>query len=332
MYTLRLIEKACYTTDMDAAIRAGVKGSKSSEEIMQSYQQFKEEVEKVNAALLDEKEKKAAATEQENTPDTDASKLIEGQKATKGGDEPPTGSDRRSPDPEDPWAQYVERLLRSRTQLFAEQETLTQNANILRESTASKVKASAGHSVAICFSSNLNAEGITNPHCRNPPLRKERLQKLGQAIVKARSHLFAEEDDSHDAESLGPGDLYIALDGSKGGNHTKLVNWIKGPKIVRKITLVYDYDSVKERKFRVKGPGTMCMDEKMLLVSSSALKIPKFRYEAAPGASEGSVYGPMQVGVVVRVVAIAIIDRLVCHDQGVISYHAMRRRPMMSLV
>ena len=73
---MRLIEKACYTTDMDAAIRAGVKASKSSAEMMESYKQFKEEVEKVNAALLDEKEKKAAATEKEGTPDTDAPKLI----------------------------------------------------------------------------------------------------------------------------------------------------------------------------------------------------------------------------------------------------------------
>ena len=145
-------------------------------------------------------------------------------------------------------------------------ETVAGNTNHLKELDAAKVKAQPGSSVAICFSSNLNAEGVTNPHCRNPPLRKDRLQKIGQAIIRSRSHLFQEEDERHDPESLGRGDLFIALDGAKGGNHTKLVEWIKGSKVTRKISVFHDYDSIK----RTTGVGAMSMTEGLLLTSSSA--------------------------------------------------------------
>ena len=144
--------------------------------------------------------------------------------------------------------------------------------------------------------------------------------------MKARSHLFKDggEDDSGE---LAPGDLFIALDGSKTGNHTKVVNWIKGPKTTQNISLYYDYDSVKERKFKVKGSiGSMCMTETMLVTSHYPLKLPEFKYESVPGASKGSAYGPMKVVVgssIARVaVAIAIIDRMVSAIK--LSSHAMR--------
>lgn len=166
----------------------------------------------------------------------------------------------------------------------------------IKELDVSKLKAVDGCIVAICFSNILNAEGVTRPHCRNPPLRKDRLQKLGQAILKARSPLF--KDDGEDADrtdAIGNGDLFIALDGSRVGNHTKLVNWIKGPKITRNISLFHDDDTIKERKFRAKGVGTMCMTETLLLTSCVALKLPEFKYESVPGGSKGSAFGLVKV-------------------------------------
>ena len=325
MYALRLVEKACYSTDMDVAIRAGVKSAKSSEEMMTTYTHIKEEVDKLNAVLLGEKEKKAAASKEAND-EQEEPKMIEEQKKTKKDDERSIEQSIKDDFQSCPWTQYVERMMDSRVHLFAELETLTQNINHLKELPASKVKGTEASTVSICFSSNLNAEGITNPHCRNPPLRKDRLHKIGQAVMKARSHLFKDggEDDSGE---LGPGDVFIALDGSKTGNHTKLVNWIKGSKTTQKTSLIYDYDSVKERKFKVKGSiGSMCQTETMLVTSHYPLKLPEFKYESVPGASKGSAYGPMKVVVgssIARVaVAIAIIDRMVSAIK--LSSHAMR--------
>ena len=79
MYALRFVEKACYSMDMDAAIRAGVKSAKSSEEMMAPYTQIKEEVDKLNAVLLDEKEKKEAASKDANN-EQEEPKMIEEQK------------------------------------------------------------------------------------------------------------------------------------------------------------------------------------------------------------------------------------------------------------
>ena len=98
----------------------------------------------------------------------------------------------------------------SRSHLFAELETLQQNTNHLKQLHATKVKGTQSSTVSICFSSNLNAEGVTNPHCRNPPLRKDRLHKIGQAIMKARSHLFKDDGDD-DSGELGPGDLFYCI-------------------------------------------------------------------------------------------------------------------------
>ena len=305
------MEKVCYGIDLDPAIRSGIKSSKSSEEMLTAYTPFKEETDKLNATLTDEKEKKAdaskgaAAKEETAQPKT---KMIEETVQKEKADE------QHKEDPECPWKRYVERLLDSRAHLFAEHETVAGNTNHLKELEAAKVKAQSGSSVAICFSSNLNAEGVTNPHCRNPPLRKDRLQKIGQAIIRSRSHLFQDEVD-HDPESLGTGDILIGMGGAKNGNHTKLVNWIRGSKVVRKITLFYDYESIKERKFRLKGVGTMAMTEGLLLASTAALRFPEFKYESVPGGSKDDTYGPMKVVVgssVARLaVAVAIIDRMV---------------------
>ena len=317
MYALRLVEKACYSVDMDAAIRAGVKSAKSSEEMMASYTQIKEEVDKLNAVLLDEKDKKEAASKDANN-EQEEPKMIEEQKKTKKDDEQAIEQNIKDDFQSCPWTQYVERMMDSRSHLFAELETLTQNTNHLKALHATKVKGTQSSTVSICFSSNLNAEGVTNPHCRNPPLRKDRLHKIGQAIMKARSHLFKDDGDD-DSGELGPGDLFIALDGSKAGNHTKLVNWIKGQKTTQKISLYYEYDSVKERKFKVKGTiGSMCMTETMLVTSSAPLKLPEFKYESVPGGSKGSAYGPMKV----VVGSIAITDRMVFAIK--LSSHAMR--------
>ena len=78
---------------------------------------------------------------------------------------------------------------------------------------------------------------MTNPHTRTAPLKKERLSKLGQAVMKARAPLYKDDNEEDEAcNTLGYGDCVFALDASKAGNHSKLTNWIggKGSKLVKK--------------------------------------------------------------------------------------------------
>jgi Skp family chaperone for outer membrane proteins len=295
VYTMRLIEKACYTAEFDAVMRAGVKSAKSSEEMVNSYAQFKEECEKIKDAIANETEKLEKALK--DTKATTKEDVIDIAKTDdrKKDDEKTEAQYKQDAFNEDPWTRYAERCLDSRAHLYGELDTMTQNATYLKNLDLSKVRTPEGKTTAICFATNLNAEGITNPHTRTPPLRKDRLQKLGSAILKARAPLFQEDGDMDKAaaeEQPGTGDVFIALDGSKPGNHNKLTNWIKGSKITKQITIVYEYDTIKERKFRSKGVGTMCMTETLLLTTSSILRLPEVKYENVPGGTKGSSYGP----------------------------------------
>lgn len=83
MYTLRLVEKAAYSTELDVAIRSGVKASKSSEEMMAAYTQFKEELDKLNVVVADEKEKKADASKEAASIAPEVSAMMEEPKKQK---------------------------------------------------------------------------------------------------------------------------------------------------------------------------------------------------------------------------------------------------------
>ena len=58
-YAIRFMETACYGTDLDGSIRTGSKILESAEDMLTSRQAFKEEIDRVNGALTDGKEKKA---------------------------------------------------------------------------------------------------------------------------------------------------------------------------------------------------------------------------------------------------------------------------------
>ena len=125
---------------------------------------------------------------------------------------------------------------------------------------------------------------------------QDRLIKCGKAFLKARQHLH--ENDG----GLGPADVFFALDNQKPGLQQKFTDFLKdsnGKKDhlqIRKFTLVYDFDSVRARKLRVKGLGTVNQTETMLAVTAGeALSIPIRKHKHYLDTNNGSIIGMVKL-------------------------------------
>ena len=64
---------------------------------------------------------------------------------------------------------------------------------------------------------------------------------------------------------------------------------------MKKITLLYEYESIKERKFKCKGIATVGMTEQILLCSHGAFKLPEMMFANCPGSNKGPGVGPLKV-------------------------------------
>ena len=119
------------------------------------------------------------------------------------------------------WYDYALRVLRTYVALVAEGNSESEMKDTLTLLKIASVRGTDSSPVAALFSSGLSSEAITNPHLRGAPFRKERLIKLGHAFRKARIP-------PGDAESLAlclpQNDIFLALNGQKEGNSSKLVN------------------------------------------------------------------------------------------------------------
>ena len=118
--------------------------------------------------------------------------------------------------------------------------------------------------------------------------------KCGKAFLKARHALH--DDQQSNPPTLGPGDAFFALDNMKPGLQQKFTDFLKdgnGKKdnlYVRKFTLVYDFDSVRARKLRVKGLGTVGQTETMIAVTSGEpLSVPMKKHTHYMDFNSGSV-------------------------------------------
>ena len=118
--------------------------------------------------------------------------------------------------------------------------------------------------------------------------------KCGKAFLKARHALH--DDQPGNTPTLGPGDVFFALDNMKPGLQQKFTDFLKdgnGKKdnlFVRKFTLVYDFDSVRARKLRVKGLGAVGQTETMIAVTSGEpLSVPTKKHKHYLDSNSGSV-------------------------------------------
>ena len=290
---LQIVESVAFDQDYDPSLKNGVKNGKSAEE-MAEYAQFKEKLAEVTECLMKEKaaepQPATATGDATTTPAAGAANLAVAEEAASKEEEKQAFQKQ--------WRSYAARLVDSHCTLISEPTTETQLTKILRgHAMASSFGSKGSDFVAAIFTTGLSSESITDPHIRGAPFKKERLMKLGKAFLKSR-----QPEESEDLSTpLLPGDLFIALDNQKPGLHAKFTDFMKtatGKKdhlVVKKFTLVYDFDSVVARRHRVKGIGTINQTETMMLVGKGALNIPSKQHKHYHGHNTGTVIAPIKL-------------------------------------
>ena len=197
------------------------------------------------------------------------------------------------------WRAHAERLVDTHVQLFPEMATETEMGKLLQEHPMSKVPATPGSgrkqgdNVAIMFASSLSSESQTAPHIRSAPFRAERLAKLGNAIITARRAAKESDDDG-----LAPGEFLITLDGQKPGNNVKFTKFLERFQrklIIKKFTVMYDYDTKLARKDRVKGIATVFLQERMQVIAMDPHRLQGQPWLSLPGNTSGDTIGPLKL-------------------------------------
>ena len=129
---------------------------------------------------------------------------------------------------------------------------------------------------------------------------EDRLLKCGKAFLKARAPLH--QDDGGAGSIMGPGDVFFALDNQKPGLIGKFTDFLKDPAgkkdtlFVKKFTVVYDFDSVRARKLRIKGLGTVNQTETMIAVTAGEpLSLPARKHKHYLDWNSGSLIGMVKL-------------------------------------
>ena len=297
--TLQLVEGLAFDAEYDPSLKNGLKNRKGFSEMLE-YAQIKEKIAEIKVAL--EKEATPPPTTGSSAGTAGAGKTASGSELAGDGTE--AGADLDTKDAEDRelfedhWRKYAERIVDSHVTLIAEPATEQQLVTRLKEQAVIKTIASVKGAdyVGVFWCTGLSSESITEPHIRGAPFKKERLLKCGKAFLRARQDAHGQTGEP----MLGPGDLFSALDNQKLGLVPKLISFLKDGSgkpccQVKRFTLVYDYDSIKARKCRVKGVGTINQTETMIMATSDLMVLPVKPHRHYTGFNTGSVIFPIRL-------------------------------------
>ena len=136
---------------------------------------------------------------------------------------------------------------------------------------------------------------------RGAPFKKERLIKCGKAFIKARYECLS-EDERGTEPLLMDGDLFAALDNQKPGLVSKLYEFMKDSKgkrtyvSTKRFTMVYDFESMRARKQKVRGVGTINQTETLIAVSTDGLIVPVHPHKTYLGMNTGSIITDAKIG------------------------------------
>ena len=284
---LKLIDDAIYDTEFDPPLRAALKARRSPKEALDMYTAFKERVDDIRAAI-----KEGQPPAKPDAAAGAASGATSSSSATASTAIPPTlvtpsvGSSE-----DDPWKQFAERMVDTYVTLLSDENmTETQLAQSLKGLDIAHTRGKPGTDyVGIWFDPKLASETVTAPHIRVPPLRKERLWKLCHAVRKSR----VDPDEVQAPLGLRLGDVFITTDAGKPGNKRKLhFAWKDSDKkagITKSFQIIYDENSVKKRKIRSKGVGTLQQSEGLYFTAKDSLALPEINHKHYTGSNKGTV-------------------------------------------
>ena len=275
---------------LDSAVKVGVKNRKTAEEICM-YIPVKEHLDDIIKAIASERtDPNGKAEKSENnttvTQQITASISIAGD--SMGGT---AFADAANYDDEHHpayWRKRAERVVDANVQLIAEPATEAQLEEMIKRSILKDSSGSAGSNyVAALLDVKQMGEPVTAPHSRVMPCKKERIMKLVGAFLRARRGDSANK-------LMKEGDVVILLDGGKRGNLSKLLSPFRAfsghhRTAMKTVTLVYEEESVKARKERVKGVNAVSQQELMHLVSRTAYDVPEMKRVTYAGTNRGNV-------------------------------------------
>ena len=280
---VQLVTDTVYSKELDGVLKTAHKNRKSPAEAL-TYLALKELADNIDAELVKETSKEAVV-QGDNAGSAPAgasgsSTSVEAGMATA------IASIPLPEEKEQYWRDYAERIVRTYVCLIPELPTEVQLAAAITDKLKSfgNLEGVPGREYcAVMFNTRGAAESITKPHVRVAPVRKERITKLLSSFLKSRG--------SEDGILL-PGDMAIFFDGGKHGNKTKFSSMLKdsrGKKTWQSCkthAIMYGEDSLKLRRSRVRGVGTLKHIEHVQVFTSGPLDLPERRRKHYPGSNK----------------------------------------------
>ncbi|CAJ1418510.1 unnamed protein product [Effrenium voratum] len=170
------------------------------------------------------------------------------------------------------------------------------NSALAAELKENSVLAEINGPALLLYDSKTAGEASSNANVRLPPFRAQHLKRMAQAFIKARDQ---GGDDIDQQEELRDGDIIMVLDGGRHGNDGSIqgsFTKISGEsitKVKQAFTVVYDEESVGERRERVRGFVTCT--ESLYAFTRTGLAMERRPRKHFPGTTTmGSVIGPIQ--------------------------------------
>ena len=157
-------------------------------------------------------------------------------------------------------------------------------AEILK-TTVHKTEPVANKFVLIFYDPKLSGEPNGRPQVRTCGVR-ETYKDLITVMLKRHG----EPEDP-----IGMNDVYVLLDGSKPSSHGQLMKPFPSKKAVKEFRVYREEESVLRRYEKVRGVGTVTLDEGLLLVSRVPLSVPPKKFVEYSGSTAGSMIGPVMM-------------------------------------
>lgn len=190
------------------------------------------------------------------------------------------------------WLDYLKNKFDSFVTLIIDQDTVgelksvTEKCGILQ-----KVE---GAAMLLC-DSKVAGEASSNPNCRLPPFQGKMLRKYVQVFTALRGNGGDTEIQDGD---LRRGDMVAYLDGSRPGNDSSVnqclvdTNGRAMNKVKQNFTLVYDEESLADRKEKVRG--FVQQTENLNVYTLDGLQLQRTSRKHYSGTNLGSNIGPIR--------------------------------------